>query len=256
LGAVVVKRRIDRRIWMYWEGPLPDYIALCIESICARNRSADIVLLDRAGFDTMFTTDCDIDLDRLDPVKRSDFVRAYVLRRFGGLYLDVDCVVLRSLEPVFEAAERTGFTVVHQPDAEPQTNFMASVAGGAVIEALYAGICATLRERRPLAWLDLATAPLLPALAAHAGTVTTLPAEWIAPIHWSEPERFLTRAPDEVHERSLAPAALSYMLSNDTIGSREGTRHLKTLPREELLREDYFLSFLFRRAFARSPATA
>jgi acyl-CoA reductase-like NAD-dependent aldehyde dehydrogenase len=241
---------IDRRIWLYWEGVMPAYLGLCIESIRCTNPDADVVLLDREGFNALFTSDCDIDLDRLTPVKRSDFVRAYLLMRFGGMYIDVDCVGLLPLEPIFRAAERTGFAVVHQDDGELQTNFMVSLPEGPVVTALYEGICRTLREGKPLAWLDLATVPLLPAIAAHESTVTLLPTHWVCPVHWSEPERFLERSSDAEHASKLVDEALCYMLSNDTISSRDHTRGLKSMSREEILRENYFLSYLFRRAIA------
>jgi hypothetical protein len=245
--------RIDRRIWLYWEGAQPAYLGLCIETVRAQNPNAEVVLLDRAGFDELFVHDRDIDLDRLTPVKRSDFLRAYLLREFGGLYIDVDCVVLDSLEPAFAAAESTGFSVVHQDDGELQTNFMLSPAGGPVVCELYDRICATLRGGGPLAWLDLATVPLMPAIEAYPDTVTLLPTNRVAPIHWSEPERFLARAPDEVHRGNLDEQALCYMLSNDMIKKGENTRQLCDLGRRELLEDDTFLSFLFRRALGARP---
>lgn len=249
--------KIDRRIWLYWEGPLPAYLALCVESVRVANPDAEVALLGRADLDALLAGErVDESIRRavegLTPVKRSDFFRAYLLRKFGGLYLDVDCVVLRSLEPAFAAAERSGFAIVHQDDGEPQTNFMVSPASGPAISALFDGICARLRDPRPLAWLDLATVPLVAAIDRHREQVTSLETTLVAPIHWSEPERFFVRGDDESHARQLVPHALAYMLSNDMISSRGDTRHLRARTRDEVLEDDLFLSFLFRRSLGRS----
>lgn len=241
-------REVARTIWLYWEGPLPDYLGLCIDSIRARNSTATVTLLNWESFTQLRRDDLDIELDRLTPVKRSDFIRAYVLREFGGLYVDVDCVGLKSFEPAFAAAETSGFTVVHQDDGELQTNFMASVKRGPVVSELYDEICRTLRSGRKLDWLDLATVPLLPAIDRHRETTTLLPTNWVAPIHWSEPLRFFEEDEDGAHAGKLDPDALGYMLSNDMITTGADTKHLRDLSRDEILRGRSFLSFLLRRA--------
>lgn len=239
---------VARTIWLYWEGPLPDYLALCIETIRTQNPTATVTLLDWASFAELRRDDLDIDLDRLTPVKRSDFIRAYVLREFGGLYVDVDCVGLKPFEPAFQAAECSGFTVVHQDDGELQTNFMASVKAGPVVSELYDGICQTLRSGRKLDWLDLATVPLMPAIERHRETTTLLPTNWVAPIHWSEPLRFFEEDEDTAHANKIDEDALGYMLSNDMITTGADTKHMRDRSSGEILSGRSFLSFLLRRA--------
>jgi hypothetical protein len=56
-----------------------------------------------------------------------------------------------------------------------------------------------------------------------------------------------------VHRGNLDEQALCYMLSNDMIKKGENTRQLCDLGRRELLEDDTFLSFLFRRALGARP---
>lgn len=241
---------INRVIWQYWEGPLPDYLALCMETVKAHAGDAEVRVLDREGFSQLFKHDQDIDLDRLTPVQRSDFIRAYLLREHGGLYFDVDCIVMQPLEPVFKAAEKTGFAVVHQDDGEIQTNFIVSPAHGPVVSELYKGICETLRSGKKLTWLDLATVPLVPAVEAHSETVTYLSTDLICPIHWSEPEKFAAETTDDNHKKNLNQNSLCYMMSNDTIKSRDQVSFLRSLSKDEIIAGDYFMSFLFRHSLS------
>jgi hypothetical protein len=85
-------------IWLYWEGPRPGYIDLCLQSVLLQHPDAH--LLDRAGFDRLWRSDRDLPIDDLSLNHKSDFIRAYLLQHYGGLYLDMDCIVLRSLAPI------------------------------------------------------------------------------------------------------------------------------------------------------------
>ena len=44
-------------VWTYWEGPCPDFIELCLESM---RRRCNVTVLNRATFDAMWTPDRDL----------------------------------------------------------------------------------------------------------------------------------------------------------------------------------------------------
>lgn len=234
-----------RTIWMYWEGRLPGYIDLCLRTVRAHN--ANVELLDRAGFDALFRHDRDLPIDTLRLANKSDFIRSYLLAHHGGLYLDADCVVLGSLDPVFELADRAGFAGYREPLGYMSTNFMASVPGGAVICDHYRRVCETVRSGRPIGWLDLASVPMDEAVAAHPGQFGLLPTERVMPLSWQDSDRLADRGSDAAHARDFRADALCYMLSNNTIKSRRTTRVLSYMPPDDLLADSYFLSYLFRR---------
>src|SRR5947209_2014842 len=129
--AMPLKRSLTDTMWLYWEGHKPAYISLCCQTVFAHN--SNVMLLDRESFDGLFTEDRDIDIEALSPNHRSDFIRAYLLYRYGGLYLDADCVVLRDLSPIIAMAQQVGFVGYREPQGYMSCNFMAARAGGDVI---------------------------------------------------------------------------------------------------------------------------
>jgi hypothetical protein len=233
-------------IWMYWEGPMPAYITLCCKTIFAHN--LHVRLLDRASFDDLFIRDRDIDIDQLALNHQSDFVRAYLLKHYGGLYVDVDCIVMQNLTPLLELAKQKGYVGYREPQGNISAGLMVSVANGEVITEHYQSVCNRIRRGGPFEWLDLGSWPLERALAKYPQSHHLVPTEIIMPIHWNRCEEFCIRRSEEEHKSFLRHDSLCYMLTNNTIKQREQTKILTTLSEEELLKADYFISFLFRKA--------
>ncbi|HEY2358941.1 MAG TPA: glycosyltransferase [Phenylobacterium sp.] len=233
-------------IWMFWEGPRPAYVELGLESV--QRHHPDVRLLDRAAFDALWTEDRDLPLDNLGLNHVSDYVRAYLLSRFGGLYLDADAVVMRSLKPLVAAAEVHGFVGYREPQGYMSCNFMASRPGDWVIMDYYRRVAARLRDPRPLAWLDLASVPMDIAIRDYGREALILPTSSVMPLAWNESQRLAVRRDDRDHEAHFSDRSWLWMLSNNTIRSDLRTRHLAYLPREALLADRSFLSFLLRRA--------
>src|SRR4029077_9448684 len=87
-------------VWIYWEGECPEWILACRRTIIAH--APDVRLLDRDGFERIRDRDRDIDIDQLQVAHRADFIRAFLLARYGGLWLDSDCIVTKPLTPLLE----------------------------------------------------------------------------------------------------------------------------------------------------------
>lgn len=243
---------MSETIWMYWEGPQPAFISLCAQTVRAHN--SNVVTLDRAGFDRLFTEDRDIEIDALALNHKSDFIRAYLLKHYGGLYVDADCIVMRDLSPVLDLARRHEFVGYREPQGYMSCNFMASAAGGAVIREHYSRVAATLRGRRELQWLDLASVPMNAAVAALPGRSHELPTLMVMPLCWSESQQLCVARQDEDHARHFQTDAYCYMLSNNTIRARDQTRILCYMPEAHLLSSRFFISYLFRKAFEQGGA--
>jgi hypothetical protein len=242
------------RTWLYWEGPMPAYISLCYKTVLASNKN--VILLDRASFELLFQHDRDINIDALALNHKSDFIRAYLLKHYGGLYIDADCIVLQNLLSVQEKASQFGFAGYREPQGYMSCNFMASVANGEVLNEHYNMLCATLRDQQHLEWLDLASVPMDEAIARHPGKSFLLPTELIMPINWDESERLSIRRSDEEHERYFQQNALCYMLANATLQSRPQTQVLCDMPEDRLLRDRFFISFLFRKSLSKEMLIA
>ena len=241
-----------KTIWLYWEGPMPPLISLCCRTVSAHNEN--VTLLDRASFDKLFIHDRDIDIDGLAINHKSDFIRAYLLKHYGGLYVDADCVVMRGLAELFDKAMQFGFVGYREPLGYMSCNFMAAVPDGAVITDHYRRVCATLRSRRPLAWLDLASVPMDHAIANRSGQSFLLKTDSVMPVSWQNSDGFCVRGPDEEHAMHHNPHSYCYMLSLNTIKSRLQTRILCYMPESDLLSDRYFISFLLRTSLSKRNA--
>jgi predicted O-methyltransferase YrrM len=98
--------RIDSKpcIWMTWTGtnPMPDHLKLCLESIRHHNDlDFTIVLITPDNIDE-YLPERHPAYSYLSYVHRSDYLRAEILHRWGGLYLDTDTICFRSLQPWYQ----------------------------------------------------------------------------------------------------------------------------------------------------------
>lgn len=238
-------------IWLFWEGPRPPYISLCLELVRRYHPTASI--LDRGGFEQLWRHDRDLDLDRLSLNHLSDFVRAYLLAHHGGLYLDADCLLFRSLSPVLALASRHGFVGYREPFGFMSCNFMAADRGSEVARLHYQRVVARLRRPEPLLWLDLASVQMEVAIANAGEDAAILPTREIMPLLFAAIDQWLARRSDAEHRAFFVEDCRCYMLANQTLKTDPRTQPLTTISQQQLLADESFFAFLFRAARAAAP---
>ncbi len=99
-------------VWTYWEGLCPPYVELCLDSL---RRHAGARVLDRASFDGLWTSDRDLPIDALYVAHRADYIRAYLLRHYGGFWIDADCVLLRPVAPLAALLDQHDLVTYREP---------------------------------------------------------------------------------------------------------------------------------------------
>jgi hypothetical protein len=232
-------------VWTYWEGPRPDWIRACLRTIAAS--APNVRLLTPESFDRLRDRDRDVDLSRLHAPHRADYIRAFLLQRFGGLWIDADCLVMQPLQPVLELLAKHDF-VGHRERAGLISNaFIAARPGSRIAAAFYERVCRLLRARRPLGWNAIGAEPLSAIVAEDASGWHELPCERVQPICWSQPEKFFEQRTPVEHEQVFDTRAMCYMLSNGAIKN-----YLAKHPGAELMNSASFFSFLL----GRTPAGA
>jgi hypothetical protein len=233
-------------VWLYWEGPRPPFIDLCDQSIRARN--PNVRLLDAAAFEELRVTDRDLDLSRLRLNHKADYIRAYLLRTYGGVWLDVDCIAFASFTPLFAALKVCDYIGYRESKyQDPQLGLMASVAGGRIISRHYEKVAGFLRTGSEPEWLDLSSWPMNQALAEESWQgYLQLDRRRVAPVGWIENDDFFVERTDAEHDRVFKPDAICYMLYNVMVPG-----WFKQLSAEQILAGRTFLSYLFRRALAK-----
>jgi hypothetical protein len=241
-------------IWLYWEGPRPAYIGLCLEIIRRFHPAAEI--LDRAGFDRLWIDDRDVDIDRFPLNYKSDFIRAYLAARHGGLYLDADTILFRRLDPVMAAAREHGFVVFGTIGEERELNcaLIAAPAQSALAADYYARVLARARQGPPFAWLDLSALPLFDAMGTARKPAALLNLRDVTPVTWKETARLAER-PDPAEVRRWVSDCWCFMLSNATMGQTEATRRFRTMTRAQLVADDSVLGAVFRAGLQVAPAS-
>jgi hypothetical protein len=235
-------------VWLYWEGPRPDWIEACQRTICAH--APDVRLVTPAEFDRLRDSDRDINLDQLCIAHRADFIRAFLLARHGGLWVDSDCIVLRPLAPVLELVARYAFVGYKERQGHVTNNFMGAPPDSRVAAHYYRRVCAILRSGRALDWLTLGAHALTETLAEVGEPWHRLAVELVQPVCWSRPEVFFRTGTDEEHAREFNERAYCYMLSDNMArGYRDAH------PGADLLAAGTFFQYLLGRSAAAAQQT-
>ena len=249
-GATLLRRfPSPPPVWLYWEGSCPEWIRACQRTIFAHALSAR--LLGPEDFQRLWDRDRDIDLSRLPPAQRADFVRAFLLAHHGGLWSDSDCLAMQPLQPVLDLLADHDFVAHRDRQGYYPNGFMAARPGSRIAAELYRRVCERLRSGRPLGWISLGGEILTEILRASPEPWYELPCERIQPICWSDPGAFFQTDADEGHARIFDPQALCYMLSNTEVGKYRAAH-----PEADLLAEGTFFRYLLERALSGPPAPA
>lgn len=228
-------------VWIYWEGAHPRWIDVCRETIIAN--AANARFLTRETFADLRTDDLDIDLDRLHVAHRADFIRAYLLAKFGGLWIDADCLVMRDLTSTLRKLSEYDFIAHRERSGYFSNGFIAARPNSVTARKFYEKICRILRFRAPLGWISLGGEPLTEVLQNAEARFLELDVKQIQPICWSEPQKFFAGGDDFAHQNAFDERAICYMLSNREIG-----KYLEKRGSANLTADDSFFSFLARRA--------
>jgi len=86
-------------IWQYWEGVMPDYIKICMDTVDKHcSDDFNIIRLNPNNIKNYLPelTEYKEKIDRLIIPHKVDIYRIMLLYKYGGLYMDADVIVLRN----------------------------------------------------------------------------------------------------------------------------------------------------------------
>lgn len=91
---------IPRRIWSYWHSVQPDaFVERCVANWRAQCPGFEVQVLNQQTVrDHVPPVDWPEDFERLDPVKQSDWIRLYLVGRYGGYWLDATVLLTRPID--------------------------------------------------------------------------------------------------------------------------------------------------------------
>jgi hypothetical protein len=228
-------------VWMYWEGPCPEWVKHCQRTVFRHAR--EVRLLSADDFEKLWDVDRDIDLKRLHAAQRADYIRAFLLARYGGLWIDSDCIVMRPLQPLLDVLNEFEFIAHRERHGGFWANdFMGAARGSKLASALYQGICKTLRTPASVGWTALGCVALTETLKAANASWFEIKSERIQPVCWSNPDPFFAVRDAAGHQQILDQRAMCYMLSNLTMQKQFQVTDLSP----GLLSEGTFFNYLIR----------
>lgn len=183
-------------IWQYWEtrGIKPAFVD-GLHRLARRNCGCELIQVTPQTLAT-YLPDLPPAVHRIEELAhKADMIRAMLVERHGGMWLDSDAIVLRDLGWIFDQARDADFLGFNAggclDDAGPavRVNCFVSKPGGIVVGQWARQQQAKL-PRTTFRWEEIGTELLHPICLQHRRQVKMLPFERICPIAWDHVERF------------------------------------------------------------------
>jgi hypothetical protein len=228
-------------VWTYWEGVMPEWIRLTLGTITSH---AEIHKhIDPEQFDSLWDCDRDIKISSLYVAHRADFIRAFLLWRYGGLWIDADCIVLKPLAQIIEPLMNIDFAVFSHANGRLGNSFIYAAPDSHVAAAYFERVKLLLRCGGKRTWRSLGGDAIERAIESSDRKVHFFPQHLIQPIMWHEPLRYFVVARESRHAARFQKSAICYMLSNHAI-----KKYRRKDPDADLTRDGSFFNYLVAQA--------
>jgi hypothetical protein len=183
-------------VWTYWEDPLgvptPPHILLCREILQYQSKECEVRLVTPSTVHN-YLPDLDpriwhisLDNHKQNPIAvRCDFIRAFLLERFGGLYVDADCIALKDYAEVFRAIGGYEFFAMRRTSAKSNhisVGFYGTKANGKVITDYATELRQILKKKTRFKYAEVGAHLLTPIVNQHQDSVFLFSEEQIHPI--------------------------------------------------------------------------
>lgn len=204
------------KIWSYWEGPKPKWIEMCHHSLI-HNGGHNVEILDWNSFSKLWTHDTDLPIKNLYVAHQADFIRAYLIKHFGGVWVDADCLIMKNMSPLLATCKEWDFFYYRQKSGSLSNAFIGAKTDSITADHFYRGVRWRLRQPEPLGWLDIGSHKMDEAISAAGANCLQLAQEMVAPFDWNEGQAYLQHKSEEEHKVGYNNRPLCHMLSNHSL---------------------------------------
>ena len=235
-------------LWTYWEEEnvgTPPLVNLCLESIKKHNPTT--IVLDKQKLRDLGGGE---PLDRTEGRQshfRSDLVRFWLLKEFGGAWLDADYLCLNpvTLFKPLEDPEVDFVTRMNGVLHKIASNAIASRDSGVVVTKAYKFASRKLRKKSNLGAMEIGPALLRTLYGKNSSRTVVLPAKDYAPVERGRLKRWGIRRIDEEHESvsEWYADAVGYHVTFGVI------KQYLDWDYDRLFSSDHFMGFLLRKIF-------
>ncbi len=178
-------------VWTYWAGPRPWWIDRCLkrmEVVCGRSRKSEFVLLTPECVKVFIEGPFNDRWRTLPPGVGTDALRAYLLAKHGGLWLDADTVLLKNPASLLDHYDHRQFlySVWTKEPWRVVAGYVYSCGRNPVAELWLAWVEAALRHAEGIGWGDIGERMVGPAIKMCPGSTTS----WQVPLRTFVPLDF------------------------------------------------------------------
>jgi len=176
---------------------------------------------------------------------KCDVIRAFLLQRYGGIYIDSDAIILDDLSCYFEKLKEKEFIIARRSSHGKNhcsVGFYGCQANSKIISDYVEQIKHTLKNNNEVSYNDLGAALLTPIVDKHIDTVEILPESEVQPVTF-EDARTVFIDKDVPLTDILPENQKILMLFNGPFANE-----LKNITIDSLYYSDYFISRVFRKA--------
>lgn len=183
-------------IWTYWEDrpgePTPPHILLCREVLRHQCKKCEVRLVtptnvhqylpDLAPRIWRITLH---DKDQNPIAVRCAFIRAFLLERYGGLYVAADCIALKDFAEAFHASSGFDFFAMRRTSAKTNhisIGFYGTVANGKVITTYAEALRQILKGKTHFKWGEVGAHLLTPIVDCQLERVFLFREDQIHPV--------------------------------------------------------------------------
>lgn len=242
-------------ITTYWEGPMYPYIELCLETM---RRDHDVLLLTAADAEKylpVWVVESPL-WGQLKPAHRADLIRVAYLVECGGIWMDADCIVMNSLQPLWWEHLARGEFYYYDDGSGPTNGLIFSSRRHPVLVEWYRNVLAVFANHMRMGtsgssipWTSFGQAQLSEIVKSPIGRVANLGKLRVQPIDWHAHKKFFVEYNDPKEARThVWPAAYTYMLFNNLFPD-----WFKKASRDEILKGRWLISSIFRIALHQEP---
>lgn len=234
---------MQQYVWYFWEGEKPVHIQLCERTIERHCYNCDVIQIDMSNISEYLDIDVSY-FNNLSLPNMSDIISYMLLYKHGGIWLDLDNIMLKSIDPIVELIKQyecIGYmrtTTNKKGDRLPGHSFMASPPGTDLMLKVITKCDEYVhREQNNLSYehyLDI-----FGELFNNSDDVHVLPTVMFEPINWVKKSRkdFLRRK--STFRIDISETYCVHMFNNLLKNELQG------ISEDDLLHSGTVLSYLF-----------
>ncbi len=207
---------VKPKIFTFWNGEQPDWLKHTLWSIKRFHPGLEVIDQEKWQ-DILQQAGDDLDLDFSQPMPSiSNVIRLYLLYKNGGVWIDTDCVLIQSLDYLFELLEdnemvgfnefdKIGMNWIDNPILGMQKN---SPLGYKILNETYEKtISCDWNEEKP-------TTNGSHILTKYYRQIRTLPSSMIYPIHWRDYDKWFEKDELKLPNYTLAAHLTKGVIKN------------------------------------------